>query len=160
MNPAGRKRILENDRQYQLRTAEEVAYRNNLDQARMQQQQRQLAQAQQRGRLRAQAKYGDKTAKKKLEAQRPPPLFSQPKKTGNKKTKPVQLYTGKDMLKAKNLSLTASSKKVNKPTPKKYVIQNGVAYPVAKPKTKKKKTKEGDFNWKDFGMPSWKDLMK
>ena len=158
INPAGRKRMFENDRQYQLRTAEEVAYRNSLDQARMQQRQRQLQQAQQRGQLRAKARYGDKKAKQKLEKLQPKPLLSPtPQKKGSK-AKPIKLYSSKDMVTTKNLN--TPPKKPSTPPPKKYVIQNGVAYPIAKPKPKKKKTKEGDFNWKDFGMPSWKDLMK
>jgi len=150
--------MFESDKRYQLRTAEEIAYKNSLDKARMQQQQRQLQQAQQRGQLRAQARYGDTKAQKKLQQLKPQPIFASPpqKKT---KAKPMQLYSSKDMIKTTQLT-NPPKKPATKQTPKRYVIQNGMAYPIAQPKPKKKNKKEGDFNWKDFGMPSWKDLMK
>ena len=183
--------MFESDKRYQLRTAEEIAYKNTVGQAHMQQQQRQLQQAQQRGQLRAQARYGYKAAKAKLQDMKPPGILSsqpqvnhtrvwvkghytrgkngQPKwveghyQYKKTKAKPMQLYNSKDMISTTNLN-TSSKKKtgqqLNTKTPKRYVIQNGMAYPIAQPKPKKKNKKEGDFNWKDFGMPSWKDLMK
>jgi len=67
------------------------------------------------------------------------------------------------MIKSSDLKLnlnTPSKKSSGLNSHKKYVIQNGVAYPIATSKKRSKKKKEGDFNWDDFGMPSWKDLMK
>lgn len=72
------------------------------------------------------------------------------------------MATSRETMKlGKPLKLTTPRKTTKKKGSKNYVIRKGVAYPIAqKKKTQKKKKKEGDFNWNDSGMLSWKDLMK
>ena len=68
----------------------------------------------------------------------------------------------RETMQLSKIGFSSTKKKPGKPVGKQqYIIKGGVAYPVAdRQHKKKKKKKEGDFNMKDFGMPSWKDLMK
>ena len=72
---------------------------------------------------------------------------------------------GKLSLYGKDMMLGGSSKSKGKQTVKrgkqKFVIKDGVAYPVhQKKRSQKKKKSSSGFNWDDCGMPSWEELMK
>ena len=111
---------------------------------------------------------------KQQEAQRKAMERANKKKASQQRWKPVKtaVHTSVDVSK-KTMNATRQTMNLGKmsfdnrkkqpskkPSGQKYIIRNNIAYPIAQKKKKNKKKKEGDFNWKDFGMPSWKDMMK
>ena len=104
----------------------------------------------------------EKKAKRRAESRKKWEPVKQALKTSSQASRETMKDTGSLTLNLFSGTGSSGSKKSKKTNPK-YVIRDGVAYPVASQKKKKGKKRskdEMDFNMKDFGMPDWKDIMK